>query len=215
LFTTAIFDMDGLLIDSERIIMQACVAAASEFGIVYRLADYVELIGRAAPDANRLMTEQLGGKTNYDKVITRTNALLASQQNYFPLKKGALQLLDFLQSQKVSCGVASSSYVPEIQHRLTNVGVLNYFQKITGGNEVLRGKPDPAIYELTMQKFGIAPHEGIVFEDSESGARAAIAAGLKVVVIPDLKQPSAFVRDNCFMVLDSLDDTTEFLEAWF
>jgi beta-phosphoglucomutase-like phosphatase (HAD superfamily) len=215
LFTTAIFDMDGLLIDSERIIMQACIAAASEFGIVYTLADYVELIGRAAPDANRLMTEQLGGEGNYDKVIARTNALLASQQHHFPLKNGALQLLGFLQSRNIACGVASSSYVPEIQHRLTNVGVLGYFQMITGGNEVLRGKPDPAIYQLTMQKFGMLPHEGIVFEDSESGARAAIAAGLNVVVVPDLKQPSAFVRDNCFKVLDSLEDTTEFLEEWF
>jgi len=151
----AIFDMDGLLIDSERMIMQACIAAAKEIGITYTQAEYVELIGRAWPDSTRIMTKQLGGEENFQHVMQCINASMD-----------------------------------------------------TGGHEVERGKPNPDIYLLAVERLNaLTPfeaHECIAFEDSEPGARAAIAAGLDVVVVPDLKQPSDFVKQNCFKVCDSL-----------
>lgn len=201
----AIFDMDGLLIDSERIIMQACLQAANEIGIDYTKSEFVELIGRSAPDASRMMAEQLGGVDILERVSTGVNTIL-SQRNYvFPLKTGAVALLNHYQSQRIVCGVASSSATEHIQHRLSHVNVLDYFSSITSGQEVANGKPSPDIYLLAVQKLGVSVDECIAFEDSEPGARAAIAAGLKVVVVPDLKQPSAFVRENCFKLVDSLD----------
>ena len=202
----AIFDMDGLLIDSERIIMQACIIAAKQVGISYTQAEYVELIGRAGPDSTSIMVEQLGSVQNFNQVMQGLDALLAEHNHTFPLKQGVLPLLKHYQSNNVLCSVASSSPAHHITHRLSNVDVLNYFSHITCGQEVTRGKPSPDIYHLAVKKLGLNVEECIAFEDSENGARAAIAAGLKVVVVPDLKQPSDYVREYCYQVITSLED---------
>ncbi len=202
----AIFDMDGLLIDSERIIMQACIVAAKQIGITYTQAEYVELIGRAGPDSTRIMVEQLGGQANFNQVMQGLDILLAEYNHTFPLKNGANKLLKHYQSNNVICSVASSSPIHHITHRLNHVGIFNYFSYITSGQEVTRGKPDPDIYLLAVKKLGLKAEECIAFEDSENGALAAIAAGLKVVVVPDLKQPSDYVRAHCHQVITSLED---------
>lgn len=203
----AIFDMDGLLIDSERIIMQACIAAAAQVGMTYTQAEYVELIGRAGPDSTRIMVEQLNGVDNFNRVMQGLDAQLAQRNHAFPLKSGASDLLDFYRAKGVKCSVASSSPTHHITHRLSHVGVLDYFSHITSGQEVTQGKPSPDIYLLAVKKLGLQAQDCIAFEDSEMGARAAIAAGLRVVVVPDLLQPSDFVRAHCHQVADSL-------EAW-
>ncbi len=205
----AILDMDGLLIDSERMIMQACIAAAKEINITYTQAEYVELIGRAWPDSTRIMTKQLGGEKNFNHVMQCINASMDNDGNAFPLKKGVLALLKHYKANNIICGVASSSPLSHIQERLSAVGVIDYFSVITSGHEVANGKPNPDIYLLAMERLGeIADfnvEECIAFEDSEPGARAAIAAGLAVVVVPDLKQPSEFLIENSHMVVESLD----------
>jgi HAD superfamily hydrolase (TIGR01509 family) len=201
----AIFDMDGLLIDSERIIMQACIQAAKDIGITYSQAEFVELIGRSSKDASRIMAEQLNGTENVAKMGQGVEAILKARNHVFPLKPGVVELLQYYQSNKVVCSVASSSPIAHIEHRLSHVGVLQYFSSITSGQEVANGKPSPDIYLLAMQRLGVAIDECVAFEDSEPGARAAIAAGLKVVVVPDLKDPSEFVLENSHQVMGSLD----------
>jgi HAD superfamily hydrolase (TIGR01509 family) len=202
----AIFDMDGLLIDSERIIMQACIVAAKQIGITYTQAEYVELIGRTGPDSTRIMVEQLGGVANFNQVMQGLDTLLAEYNHAFPLKDGVMNLLKHYQSNNVICSVASSSLIHHITHRLSHVGVFDYFSHITSGQEVTRGKPSPDIYLLAVKKLGLKVEECIAFEDSENGALAAIAAGLKVVIVPDLKQPSDYVREHCHSVITSLKD---------
>ncbi|MEE9331233.1 MAG: HAD family phosphatase [Methylophilaceae bacterium] len=204
-----IFDMDGLLIDSERMIMQACITAAKEIGITYTQAEYVELIGRAWPDSTRIMTEQLGGEENFQHVMQCINASMDTDGNAFPLKDGALALLQYYRANNIICGVASSSPVSHIEERLRAVDVRDYFRIVTSGHEVENGKPHPDIYLLAMERLQahvtFSVEECIAFEDSEPGARAAIAAGLAVVVVPDLKQPSEFIIENSHMVVESLD----------
>ena len=202
----AIFDMDGLLIDSERIIMQACIIAAKQVGITYTQVEYVELIGRAGPDSTRIMVEQLGSIENFNQVMRGLDAQLSLHNHTFPLKHGVLDLLQHYQSNNVICSVASSSPMHHISHRLSHANVLDYFSHITSGQEVTLGKPNPDIYLLAVRKLGLNVEDCIAFEDSENGARAAIAAGLKVVVVPDLKAPSDFVRANCHQVVTSLAD---------
>lgn len=202
----AIFDMDGLLIDSERIIMQACISAAKGVGITYTQAEYTQLIGRAGPDSTRRMIEQLNGIENFNRVMQGLDARLAERNHSFPLKHGARELLEYYQSNNIICSVASSSPTQNIHHRLSQVGVLDFFSHITSGQEVTHGKPSPDIYLLAVEKLVLNVSECIAFEDSETGARAAIAAGLKVVVVPDLQQPSDYVIENCHQVIFSLKD---------
>lgn len=198
--------MDGLLIDSERIIMQACIQAAKEIGIHYTKTEFVDLIGRSSADSSRIMAEQLGGLENLNRVGQRVDVILAQHHHVFPLKPGVKSLLEQYRLHNIACSVASSSSHQHIQHRLSHVNVIDYFIHTTSGQEVNKGKPNPDIYLLAIQKLGLAAEDCIAFEDSEQGARAAIAAGLKVIVVPDLKQPSEFVMENSFNVLDSLND---------
>ena len=202
----AIFDMDGLLIDSERILMHACIQAAQQIGITYTQAEYVELIGRTGADSKRIMVGQLGGVEQYEQVVQGLNAILDARNHAFPLKHGALELIKHYRDNKVICSVASSSPMHHITHRLGHVGVLDHFDHLTSGQEVANGKPHPDIYLLAIKKLGLSVEQCIAFEDSEPGARAAIAAGLKVVVVPDLKQLSPFVVQNSHRVLTSLND---------
>ena len=198
--------MDGLLIDSERIIMQACIQAAKAVGITYTQAEFVELIGRSSTDASRMMAEQLNGVENLSKVGQGVEQILSARNHVFPLKSGVVELLQYYQSNNVICGVASSSPITHIQHRLSHIGILDYFSSVTSGQEVVNGKPSPDIYLLAISRLGISVEDCVAFEDSEPGAQAAIAAGLKVVVVPDLKQPSDFVKQNSYRVLENLTD---------
>ncbi len=201
----AIFDMDGLLIDSERIIMQACIQTAKDIGIPYGQTEFVELIGRSSQDASRIMASQLNGTDNLIKVGTGVKALLKARHNVFPLKPGVVKLLKYYQSNNVICSVASSSPIAHIKHRLSHVGILDYFSSITSGQEVNNGKPSPDIYLLAIDRLGVKADDCVAFEDSEPGARAAIAAGLKVIVVPDLQYPSEFVLANSHQIIESLD----------
>jgi HAD superfamily hydrolase (TIGR01509 family) len=205
-FKAAIFDMDGLLIDSERVIMEACVAAAKNIGITYTQTDYLELTGRAWKDAKPIMIEQFNGEANFHRIMQGLDEALAKHGNAFPLKPGALDLLQHYQGQQIVCSVASSSAMHHITHRLSRVGVHDYFTHFTSGQEVERSKPNPDIYLLAVKKLGLTVADCIAFEDSEPGARAAIAAGLRVVVVPDLKQPSDFIVQNSHAVVGSLHD---------
>lgn len=205
--------MDGLLIDSERIIMKACILAAQAIGITYTQAEYTQLIGRAGPDSTRRMIEQLNGVDNFNRVMQGLDAQLAERNHSFPLKPGALALLQHYQANHIVCSVASSSPTQHITHRLSQVGVLDFFSHITSGQEVTHGKPSPDIYLLAVERSGFDASECIAFEDSETGARAAIAAGLQVVVVPDLQQPSEYVRAHCHQVVNSLEDWLSAMRA--
>ena len=216
-FKAAIFDMDGLLIDSERAISQAWLAGAKALGFPLEMHDFVEVIGRAAPESDAFLIDLLGSEQAFRDVAAHARTLLPHEGGspVFPLKTGALPLLQALHAAGIPCGVASSSSVAEIRHRLGHVDVLKYFRCVTGGDEVTHGKPDPSLYLLAAERLGVAPSDCIAFEDSENGARAAQAAGVRVVIVPDLKQPSPDVAARAHGVIGSLADAVAHVPHWF
>ena len=217
IFKAAIFDMDGLLIDSERAIAKAWIEGAQALGFQLEMADLMKVIGTAAQQSTAILVDLLGSEEAMRATAAKAHALLpqAGGGPVFPLKTGALPLLQALHAAGIPCAVASSSTVAEIRHRLGHVDVLKYFRCITGGNEVARGKPDPAIYLLAAERLGVAPAECIAFEDSENGARAAQAAGVRVVIVPDLKHPPDDVAARAHGVIDSLADAIAHVPHWF
>lgn len=204
----AVFDMDGLLLDSERVLMEACIAAARDIGITYTLEQYTQLIGNAWGTSTKLMIAQLGSEENFKLLMAGLDKHLAVHEHHFPLKPGALDLLQYYQANGVICAVASSSPLEHINTRLAKVGVRDYFSAVASGHEVTNGKPAPDVYLLAMERlreFGdFEVGECIAFEDSNPGATAAMAAGLRTIVVPDLKQPSEDVRNRCNQVVESL-----------
>jgi len=216
-FKAAIFDMDGLLIDSERAISQAWIAGAQALGFKLEMADFIKVVGTAAQQSNAILVDLLGSEKAMRAIAAKAHALLpqAGGAPVFPLKSGALALLEALHAAGIPCAVASSSSVEEIRHRLGHVGVLKYFRCISGGDEVTHGKPDPALYLLAAARLGVAPEDCIAFEDSENGARAAQAAGVRVVIVPDLKHPPEDVAARAHGVIGSLAEALAHVPHWF
>jgi beta-phosphoglucomutase-like phosphatase (HAD superfamily) len=161
----------------------------------------------------------LGGPAAYRHAIDHVRRLLQLERSdgvpLFPIKPGAAEFLTALRERGTRCAVASSSTSGQIQACLGSLDVLHHFEAFAGGDEVARAKPDPALYLLAASRLGVDPSQCVAFEDSENGAKAALAAGLQVVVVPDLKHPPASIVERAFHVLDSLHDAVVHVPRWF
>jgi HAD superfamily hydrolase (TIGR01509 family) len=215
LFDAAIFDMDGLLLDSERPIRAAWLRAAAVRGIALSADDYQSVIGTSEAESRRRLGALLGGDHVY--AMLRADAAHALRDATFPPKPGALRRLDVLRENGVATAVASSTVRREVERRLDVAGLGRYVESVTGGDEVAagRGKPHPDLYWLAAERIRTRPSRCIVFEDSEPGALAALAAGMQVVVVPDLKAPPAAVCRAALHVLDSLESGLGHCATWF
>jgi beta-phosphoglucomutase-like phosphatase (HAD superfamily) len=216
-FRAAVFDMDGLLLDSERPIRNAWLQAAEEFGVLINEHEYLEVVGRNEADSRRLLQAHLGDACSYDAVRARAASLIeeALGVDGYAVKCGVVALLDALRDRAVPCVVASSTHVEEVKRRLQQARLAHFFSGFSGGDEVLRGKPHPDLFLLAAQRAGQDPADCLVFEDSEHGARGAIAAGMSVVIVPDLKTPSDDARAASIAVLASLHDAQVHVDDWF
>ena len=212
-----IFDMDGTLVDSERVIMHAWLSAAQQAGRPIDPEFYVKVIGLNVEESDRVLLDHLGSTVLLETIRQTVTRQLAARDEsiIFPLKPGAAELLDTLRSAGIPCAVASSSSVQEIKERLTRVRVLEFFETIAGGDEVCRGKPDPAVYRLAAARLGIPPEQCLVFEDSAHGAASASAAGAEVVLVPDMRKPEPALLESVSLVLDSLANAIPVVSTWF
>jgi beta-phosphoglucomutase-like phosphatase (HAD superfamily) len=173
--------------------------------------------GRYNGESNALLIQLLGSEAAFVSVrsLARRKLKASAGSVVFPLKPGVRSLLAALSERKVPCAVASSSTSAEIEGRLARIGVRHYFSVAAGGNEVQRGKPDPAVYLLAASRLGVDPGQCIAFEDSEHGAAAAAAAGARVVLVPDIKAPSAVLASSVHMVLRSLEEAVPLVKTMF
>lgn len=216
-FRAAVFDMDGLLLDSERPIRDAWLAATRERGVALDERTYLQVVGRNEADSRALLQALLGADVPYDSVRQRAAALIADAlgEAGYAVKAGVLALLQALRERGVPCVVASSTHRAEVEQRLTQAGLAHFFDGFSGGDEVQRGKPHPDLFLLAAQRAGQQPAHCLVFEDSEHGARGALAAGMSVVIVPDLKTPGADACAASLAVLGSLEEATVRVEDWF
>lgn len=217
-FTAAVFDMDGLLLDSERPIRDAWLNAAAALGAPLTEADYLSVVGRNEREGNARLLEVFGGNAELlGATRRRADALIAERFGAAPfdVKPGAARLLRALHDAALPCAVASSTAHREVERRLERAGLLGFFGAVCGGDEVARGKPEPDLYQLAIQRLGVEAHRCVAFEDSNHGARAALAAGLAVVVVPDLKPAEPEWQARCLAVLGSLEQASERSLDWF
>lgn len=219
MFAAAIFDMDGLLIDSERPIMAAWIEAARTLDIELSHSQYLQVVGLATVESELILASLLGGPEAYRHAVAHVRHRLQLERvdgtPLFPIKPGANEFLTALRERGTRCAVASSSTSGQIQACLGSLGLLHHFSAFAGGDEVVRAKPDPALYRLAAERLDVDPAQCIAFEDSENGAKAALAAGMRVVVVPDLKHPPASIVERAFHVLDSLHDAVAHVPRWF
>ena len=128
-----------------------------------------------------------------------------------PCEKRHAELLSWLKEQGAVVGLASSTAHDIVVQELTDAGLVDYFQAITGGDQISHSKPDPEIYLKACEKLGIAPKEAYAVEDSYNGIRSAFSAGMKPLMVPDLLPPTGEMEEKAHRIFDDLLEVRDFL----
>lgn len=216
-FRAALFDMDGLLLDSERPVREAWMQVCAAAGAPIDEEAYAGVIGRNARDSRAHLLSICGPALDYPRAAAEVERVLEDRfgRTGYPLKPGVLELLTWLQARGVPMAVASSTGHREVARRLEQAGILPFFGAVAGGDQVSRGKPAPDLYLLASERLGrVRPEQCLAFEDSEPGAQAAIAANMRVVIVPDLRQPSGALVQRSAARIASLRDAIALCEGW-
>ncbi len=187
-----VFDMDGLLLDTERLHQQAYGMALADLALPPDPQLFMDLIGLNETSGDSVLRNRLPRyleMRHFKSVWSGHFAAMIAQ--HVPLKAGVLQLLDALQQQQIPIAVATSTKRVAAEAMLHKAAILHRFALLVCGDEVLHGKPAPDIYLAAAAALGQPPADCAAFEDSSNGVRAAVAAGLVTVQIPDIVAPPA------------------------
>ncbi|MGD0173605.1 MAG: HAD family phosphatase [Anaerolineales bacterium] len=208
-----ILDMDGLMLDTEGMSRTAWQRSLAGWGLTLSDEKYLELIGLTLSDVGVKMRSWYGADIPYDSIYIRKLALVDEiiATEGIPQKPGLRLFLAAVDSLGLRKAVATSTDRERAIYKLNVAGVKARFETFAGGDDVAHGKPAPDIFLLAAQRLGVPPEECLVFEDSDPGVLAARAAGMRVVVIPDQKPPSAEAAAAAWRILPDLNQAAEFL----
>ncbi len=208
----AIFDMDGLLFDTEKIFQQTWNEIAEERKIQLS-ADFAKAIsGTSGSHMQSVIEKYYGvadGSTIQHECIMRVAEKL---KEHVPKKPGVCEILEFFKANGFRIAVASSSTKKQIENNLEIADIRSYFDAVVSGNEVKNGKPAPDIFLYAAEKIGCKPQDCYVFEDSQNGIRAGFAAGCKAIMIPDMIAPTEEMYRLSYRIYDSLSEARISLE---
>jgi HAD superfamily hydrolase (TIGR01509 family) len=187
-----IFDMDGLIFDSETLFSGELKKVMARYGYALTKENYLHTVGINKNGARILMKEMYGDDYPFDEIsaIAREQVNEIADAGGLVIKPGIVELLQFWDTKKIPCCVASSSPSTYVCRYLELSGIRQYFCGILGGENVSHSKPDPEIFLTSCKNHNTAPEQALVLEDSESGILAALHAHIPVICIPDLKVPS-------------------------
>ena len=208
-----IFDMDGLMFDTERLVIKAWDFAGKQMGYSITKDIVVKTLGLNTENTRRVFIEHLGN--NFDFYVFRkirvdymTDYI---DKNGIPIKTGLIELLDFLKSNHYKMTVATSTEKEKTEYYFKKANISHYFDDIVCGDMIERGKPEPDIYLKASKIIGVAPNECLALEDSPIGILSAYRAGMKPVMIPDLVKPNEETNKILYAKLPTLFDVIELL----
>ena len=210
-----LFDMDGLVLDSEVLYTRFWREAAHSLGYPMTVEQSLGMrsLGKklGQPYLESLFGPDIDYTTLRNKRIELMDAWVAIHG--IPPKPGIFQLLDYMEESGIAAAITSSSPIDAIHTHLSAVGLLHRFQKLCSGHNVPNGKPAPDIYLLGAEALGLKPEECLALEDSPTGILSAYRAGCLPVMIPDLDQPNMDTQALLFAKADSLADIISILNA--
>lgn len=210
-----IFDMDGLMIDSERVTFECYQEILKGMNLTMDEEFYKTLLGKPLKGIYQRFYDVYGNDFPIEDVIKDVHALMAKrfETEGVPIKTGLKSLLEYLKENNYKTIVATSSNRERVDTILSQAQITDYFDDSICGDEVTKGKPNPEVFLKSCQKLGVNVDEAIVLEDSEAGIQASYDAGIKVICIPDMKYPEKQYEEKTFKILKDLNDVTEFLKS--
>ena len=208
-----IFDMDGLMFDTERLAMEGWMQAGKSFGLDIPYRVVIETAGRNTADTRSILERGLGRKIPFDELRELRFSYVWDTVDRcgVPVKAGLTRLLDLLDLRRVPRAVATSTERTKTEKLLRMSGLSARFPVLVCGDEVSRGKPAPDIVFAAAKRLGAEPAGCAVLEDSESGIRAAHRAGMIALLVPDLREPGNEVRALASGCFPSLVEAAVFL----
>ena len=207
--------MDGLLVDSERLERRVWQAAAADHGVGMSDERFASFVGHPAEECDRLLGHYYGEAfdVNGFRAACHRRMRAIVEREGVPLRPGALEWIEFVRDLGIPLGLATSSAPTLVRERLGDL--LSAFATVVTRADVARGKPHPDLYLEAAVRLGVAPDTSLALEDSPTGAQAALAAGMPVVVVPDLVPVPPNVASLTAGVFDSLHAVREAVaHAW-
>ncbi len=211
-FEAIIFDMDGLLLDSEKIGLIAFQETCQQFELGDKTDLYIQCIGTNSESTKKILSSGLGDEVDFVHFwsICREKYHAETKTKAIPLKEGVKGLLRHLQSLQLPAAIATSTHTEFALLKLNNAGIADFFDIVVGGEQVNKSKPFPDIYLKTVKQMKTNAHKCLALEDSENGVKSALAAGMTVIQIPDLIKPSAPVKTSRHIILNSLKEVQSY-----
>lgn len=209
-----IFDMDGVLFDTEKLCMDSWIAIAGERNIPDMEVFFPRCIGRNLTDTRMLFGEFYGELYDYEEFRKQASAWFHGyiEKNGIPMKKGVKELLEYLRRGGYKIGLASSTSRHSVEDHLERAGIREYFQSLTTGDMVEHSKPQPDIYLMACKSLEVNPAQTMAIEDSPNGIRAAHAAGMIPVMVPDLIAPDQEMREKSSLICCDLLEVMRFFD---
>lgn len=208
-----IFDMDGLMFDTERVFIEAWDYAGEKIGIGKAGYMVLKTLGMNITASYHVWNEEFGDRYNQEELRKYTKEFLQKyySENKVPVKKGLYVLLDYLRQVNCKMAVATSSPRWEVEKHLKDAEIYDYFVGIVCGDMIQNSKPDPEIYFKASKLLGVKPEECFALEDSKNGLLSAYRAGCKPIMVPDLWQPD---EETLSLVVGKYDDLEEVKHAF-
>lgn len=216
MISAVIFDMDGLMFDTERIMKDGWMHAC-EILDFHLTEEQLSQMRGGTRERNRMLFEQwFQGRISYDQgreIRTRYQEIYIDQYGV-PVKKGLVELLDYLSFHQIPAAIATSTNRKSASRYWDMAGITSYFSASVCGDEVLHGKPDPEIFLAAAQKMQTPPAQCLILEDSITGIRAAKAAGSFACMVPDLTPPTEELRRLCDFICQDLAQVIPYLDSF-
>ncbi|HJI31840.1 MAG TPA: HAD family phosphatase [Lachnospiraceae bacterium] len=213
LYKAVVFDMDGVIFDSERAVMQCWEEVASRHNIPDIEKAILACTGTTMVRTREIMLNLYGADFPYDEYARESSAIFHSRYDggRLPMKQGVKELLTFLKEHDKKIALASSTRQQVVTDELRDAGIIEYFDRIICGDMVSRSKPAPDIFLKACEELNISPSDSYAIEDSYNGIRAAHAGGLHPIMVPDLLPADEEMQSLAEIVLPSLTSVMEYL----
>ncbi|MEE0913298.1 MAG: HAD family phosphatase [Ruminococcus sp.] len=210
----AVFDMDGLMFDSERLVYENWQKIMDEEGYDYNLDIFKKTIGLRTDEAEQYYISLYGENFDYAPLKQRSRELFFSRiaTEGVPIKKGLFELLDFLKENNIKIALATSTSTDSATKMIKTAGVYDYFDALVCGDDVTNGKPHPEVFLKAAEKLGLKPVDCIAYEDSINGIKSAHSAEMTTVMVPDYLQPTDEIKPMIDCLCDDLLQSVEFVK---
>lgn len=212
-----LFDMDGVIFDSERLVIDCWKVVADKYGIPDIETVCYQCMGLTYEATEQVYRRRYGDAYPYERYKQEVSDLFHARYDggRLPTKPGVREILAWLQERRIPVALASSTRLASVRQELGEAGLLPFFQVVKGGDDVVHGKPAPDIFLLAAKQLGCDPAACYVLEDSPNGIRAAAAAGMHSIMIPDLQEPDEEMRRLAEVILRDLREAQAYLERCF